>query len=76
MGGEFPPHSLTVLTAAYWSDVASLLKRDTPLAVQVGVRGCRAGAASSLSVWDRHEDKETCEEEGVQHVSHGFVIAR
>lgn len=29
MGGEFPPRSPTVLTAAYWSDIASLLKRDT-----------------------------------------------
>lgn len=47
MGGEFPPRSLTVLTAAYWSDVASWLKRDTRLAAQAGVRGCRAQGTSS-----------------------------
>lgn len=47
MGGEFPPRSLTVLTAAHWSDVASWLKRDTRLAVRAGVRGCRAQGASS-----------------------------
>lgn len=36
-GGEFPPRSLTVLTAAHWLDVASPLKRDTRLAVRTGV---------------------------------------
>lgn len=33
-GGEFPPRSLTVLTAAHWLDVASPLKRDTRLVVE------------------------------------------
>lgn len=36
-GGEFPPRSLTVLTAAHWLDVASPLKRDTGLVVRTGV---------------------------------------
>lgn len=36
-GGEFPPRSLTVLTAAHWLDVASPLKGDTRLVVRTGV---------------------------------------
>lgn len=48
-GGEFPPRSLTVLTAAYWLDVASPLKRDTRLVAWTGVWGRRAGRAGSLS---------------------------
>lgn len=52
MGGEFSPRSLTVLTAAHWSDVASSLKRDTPPAVQAGVWGCRAEwGLISVCVW-------------------------
>lgn len=45
VGGEFPPRSPTVLTAAYWSDIASLLKRDTSPAARAGARGCRAEGA-------------------------------
>lgn len=45
MGGEFPPRSPTVLTAAYWSDIASLQKRDTSPAARAGARGCRAEGA-------------------------------
>lgn len=45
MGGEFPPRSSTVLTAAYWSDIASLLKRDTSPAARAGARGRGAEGA-------------------------------
>lgn len=45
MGGEFPPRSLTVLTAAHWLHVASPLKHDTPPALQAGVCGCGAQGA-------------------------------
>lgn len=46
MGGEFPPHSSTVLTAAYWWDVASLLKHDSAAALEAGVCSSRADAAT------------------------------
>lgn len=57
MGGEFPPRSLTVLTAAHWSNIASSLKHDTPPAVQAGVWSCRAhGACKCVCQTQRQRD--------------------
>lgn len=52
MGGEFPPRSPTVLTAAHWLHVASLLKRDTCPAARAGARGCWAEGGSQAVVSD------------------------